>query len=248
MRQFAPLATEVEIKQSYAGRTAARDYVGARFNSELMQLLNDRQVAAVNRHMRALRPQRTLEIAPGPGRVTRSIVPDGDLVCLEFNRAMIEVGQATCPSATIWIKGNAFELPFIRAFDFAYSFRFIRHFHRRDRNRLYRQIWSVVRPGGLFVMDAVNERVSGPLRAAAPQAYPIFDKLYRDPMELQDELEAAGFTVVDVEPVQRWYTAQYRAQVLLGPRSRWLCRAAIHTLERLRQGPALEWIVTARRV
>lgn len=242
-----PLASEAEIQDSYRDRDDARCYVDRRFTSELMGLLHERQVAAVNRLMRDHRPARTLELAPGPGRVTRDVVPAGKLYCLEFNESMIEVGKPACRQVSGWTRGNAFSLPFGEEFSLVYSFRFIRHFHRADRDRLYRQIGRVLEPGGHLVMDAVNARVSAPLRAANPEAYPIYDKLYRDEAELRTELEAAGFTAVQVDPVQRWFSLQYRAQLLLGPRSVWACRGTIRLLERLRRGPSLEWIVICRR-
>ncbi|MBI1903229.1 MAG: methyltransferase domain-containing protein [Planctomycetia bacterium] len=242
-----PLATEREIQQSYREPLAAQRYVQNRFASELMALLHERQVAAVNRVMGVAKPQRTLEVAPGPGRVTRDVRPAGELVCLEFNEGMIAEGRRCCGDDVRWIRGNAFELPFQDGeFDFAYSFRFVRHFHRDDRSRLYAELRRVLQPEGLLVLDAVNARVSGPLREANPEAYPIYDKLYRNEAELRQELAEAGFDTLSIEPVQRWFSLQYKAQVLLGPRSRRLCRWTIRTLEHLRRGPALEWIVTAR--
>jgi ubiquinone/menaquinone biosynthesis C-methylase UbiE len=241
------LATELEIQQSYRDPVTAERYVANRFANELMRLLHERQVGVVQRMMRDADPRQSLEVAPGPGRITRDVRPAGGLVCLEFNEGMIAEGRRVCRESVRWVQGNAFHLPFAAGeFDFLYSFRFVRHFHRADRDRLYAEIRRVLRPGGWLVLDAVNARVSEPLRRANPGAYPIYDKLYRGEAELREELAAAGFEVVRLEPVQRWFSLQYRAQLLLGPRSPWLCRRVIGTLERLRRGPALEWIVTAR--
>lgn len=242
------LATERDIQERYQDPTLATAYIQERFASELMALLHDRQVCAINRVMRLRRPRQTLEIAPGPGRLTRHVRPSGQLVCLEYNHGMIEEGRRACTERIQWVQGNAFALPFAEEFDFVYSFRFVRHFHRSDRDRLYAQVRRVLRPGGWLVMDAVNQQVSGPLRGTNPDAYPVYDKLYRDEGELRSELAEAGFDTIRIEPVHRWFSLQYRAQVLLGPRSRHLCRWAIYALEWLRSGPALEWIVTARKV
>ncbi len=67
------LASEQEIQTAYGGEAVARCYVGRRFQSQLMDLLHERQVDAVNALLRLKRPGRTLEVAPGPGRVTRQI-------------------------------------------------------------------------------------------------------------------------------------------------------------------------------
>lgn len=242
------LCTENEIAQTYLGSAVANAYVEKRFASELMRLLHERQVATVQRVFDLHRPKISLEIAPGPGRVTRDLRPTGRLVCLEFNEGMIDEGRGACRNGAEWVQGNAFELPFDDEFDLVYTFRFIRHFRRPDRNRLYEQIRRVLRPGGLLVVDAVNERVSAPLRRAAPDDYPIYDKLYGDEDELATEMREAGFAVERIEPVQRWFSLQSQAQILLGPRSTWLCRRAIRLLEQCRRGPALEWIATCRRV
>jgi ubiquinone/menaquinone biosynthesis C-methylase UbiE len=243
------LSSESGIGSAYQGVDLAGRYIDERFRSELNRLLHDRQVGTVNGVIRQTEPRRILEIAPGPARLTRHVQHDGELVCLEYNRGMIEVGKPACAERARWVQGNAFALPFHdESFELVYSFRFIRHFRREDRARLYGEIRRVLGPAGLLVMDAVNRRVSGPLRDASPEAYPIYDKLYEDESDLRSELREAGFAVTGTVAVQRWYSVQHRMQVLLGPRSRWLCRLAIRALERLRPGPSLEWIVTCRRV
>lgn len=241
------LATEQEIKSYYASRTLAAGYVQNRFVSELHRLLHDRQVAAVQRLIDRHRPAWILEVAPGPGRVTRCLRPTGRRVCVEFNQAMIEQGLAACsPSDSDWVRGNGFQLPFGAAFDLAYTFRFVRHFHRADRNRLYAELRRVLRPGGWLVFDAVNERLSRPEREAHPEEYPVYDKLYR-PDELRDELRQAGFVDIDLQPVQKSMRLQSKSQVLVGPRANWLNRLIIRGLERLPKRDGLEWIVTCRR-
>ncbi len=240
-----PLATEHEIQASYRGEQLAERYVAERFASELHRLLHERQVEAVQKVIDRCRPNDVLEIAPGPGRLTRDLRFSGRLVCLEFNEGMIAQGRVRAASAA-WVRGNGFRLPFARAFDLAYTFRFIRHFHAQDRGRLYAEIRRVLRPGGLLVFDAVNERLSRGLRERRPEDYPIHDELYR-PERLRSELHAAGFENVELLPVQKWYAWQYRSQVLLGPRASWLNRFVIRALERLPRHDGLEWIVKCRR-
>ncbi len=247
VEELKMISSEEGVREAYRGAEAAQAYVDARFSRELMRLLHERQVARVQEIINQARPARTLEIAPGPGRVTRDIRPTGELICVEFNTGMIDVGQASCSNGARWVQGNAFDLPFDQEFDFVYSFRFVRHFQCEDRIRLYEQFHRALRPGGWFIMDAVNAKVSGPLRTADPSSYPIYDVLYSTPEELRDELRSAGFEIVSLEPVQRWFSLQYKAEALLGPRSRRLSRWTIRLLERLRRGPALEWIVTCRR-
>src|SRR5690242_10736502 len=210
------LATETEICDAYRGRAVAERYTSDRFSSELHRLLHERQVATVQQVLAETRASRVLEIAPGPGRLTRDLRPTGGLVCLEYNEGMIAEGRAACGDHVQWVRGNAFDLPFAAGeFDFAYSFRFVRHFHLPDRRRLYDGIRRVLKPGGHFVMDAVNERVSGPLRRRDPAEYAIYDELY-SPDRLRAELADTGLHVVRLEPVQKCFGWQQRSQILLG--------------------------------
>lgn len=240
------LATETEIQDAYQGEETASGYVRERFATQLTRLLHDRQVRAVQRVIDRVRSASILEIAPGPGRLTRHVRPSGKLICLEFNEGMIAQGQAACGERAEWVRGNAFQLPFGQAFDLVYSFRFVRHFHRADRDRLYAEVRRVLRPGGHFLMDAVNALVSRPLREANPEQYPIYDKLH-DEQELRDELTRAGFQGLTLEPIHRFYRWQYRSEVLLGPRADWVNRLVIRALESLPTRGGLEWIVTCQR-
>jgi SAM-dependent methyltransferase len=241
------ISTETEIKQFYEDEGTAKNYVAERFISELNRMLHDRQVAAVQAAIDRFRPARTLEIATGPGRLTRDIRTSGLLACLEFNRAMIEEGRSRTPTQPLWVRGDAFLLPFSPGFDLAYSFRFIRHFRRADRERLYAEIRRALRPGGHFLMDAVNERVSAPARAKRPEDYVVYDKLYRRD-ELFEELTGAGFTPLSARSVYKFKRCQSLSQILVGPRANWLNRLLIRTLERLPSLGGEEWIVTCRRV
>jgi ubiquinone/menaquinone biosynthesis C-methylase UbiE len=241
-----PIASEAEIQQAYQDDASAARYIEIRFESELNRLLNGRQVAAIQRVLDQAEPHHILEIAPGPGRITRQLRPTGRLVCLEYNQSMIEQGRPAVGAPVTWVRGNGFRLPFAEQFDLVYSFRFVRHFHHEDRTRLYSEVKRVLKPGGLFLLDAVNRRVSQPLRNAHPEEYPIYDKLYREE-ELRGELTQAGLEPIAIEPVQRFFTWQSLSQVLIGPRANWLNRWIIRGLERLPRRDGLEWIVTCHR-
>lgn len=245
--QRKALRSETEIQSAYSSPDVAASYIDCRFVAPLMALMHRRQVAAVNGLLARQRPEQTLEIAPGPGRITRHVAEIGRLTCLEFNAAMIDQARPACRPSIQWIQGNAFELPFEESFDCVYSFRFVRHFQDQDRSRLYAQIARVLRPGGQLLLDAVNERVSLPRRRAQPQDYPVYDKLYRSVDELHRELAPHGLVLESAQPVLRWFSVQSRVQTLIGPRSDWLCRRIIAGLEAIPSTAPLEWIVQCRR-
>src|SRR5438045_1906482 len=119
------LATEHELQNAYQGERTASRYISERFNSELTQLLHESQVEAVRRAAARSGAQSVLEIAPGPGRLTRDVRLPGRLTCLEYNEGMIAQGRAACGDGVRWVRGNAFQLPFATAFDLVYTFRFV---------------------------------------------------------------------------------------------------------------------------
>jgi SAM-dependent methyltransferase len=242
-----PKSTCGEIANLYQGSEVAKRYVSERFVSEIGRLMHARQVNFVNEQIKASEAQRVLEVAPGPGRLTRDVNVCASLFCLEYNEGMIEHGRSVTEGAVRWVRGDGFGLPFGEVFDVVYSFRFVRHFHRIDRERFYFEIKRVLRPGGYLLFDAVSERLSKPLRIAHPEEYPVYDKLYR-PEDLREELRTAGFRVVELTPVLKFFRWQHRSQTLLGPRCRWANRMMICLLERLPREEGLEWLVAARRI
>ena len=144
------------------------------------------------------------------------------------------------------VEGDAFDLPFPSQFDLVYTFRLIRHFELEDRRRLYRQIARVLKPGGMLVFDAVNEVVSRPLRErASADEHRHFDALLT-PDRLRQELREEGFEVERLVGVQHQYPLLLQTQILVGPRSRFLARAAMEVIDRL-GGEPLEWVVMCRR-
>jgi ubiquinone/menaquinone biosynthesis C-methylase UbiE len=240
-----------EIRHAYRDEQVAREYVAQRFREPLGALLHDRQVRAVRRLIATHAPRRILELAPGPARVTLDLVSSlgRNAVALGASLQMLSEARRRlggAGDAIRFVHGDAFHLPFALSFDLVYSFRLIRHFDATDRAKLYRQLHSVMRPGGLLVFDAVNEVVSAPLRRKRPGAYKHFDALLT-PNELTRELDDAGFSVVGLDGVQHRFGLLSKVQVLVAPRSRVLARMALEAIDAT-GGEPLEWIVTCRRM
>lgn len=242
------------IRDAYSHPEAAREYLDRRFREPLGAQLHERQVAVLRAAVSRLRPRRILEIAPGPARLSAEIsLPDGAAgVLAEANLGMLRLARErllVAGGGRRWrfAGADAFHLPFAPTFDLVYSFRLVRHFEDDDRARLYREVGRALRPGGHFLFDAVNKKVSGPLRARAePGEYPIYDALL-SPGELRAELERAGFELLRLDGLQHRFSLLRRIQILVAPRSRTLARAAMRAVDRWGGGEPLEWVVTCRR-
>lgn len=240
------------IRSAYRDEEVARRYVATRFDSPLGELLHRRQVSVLRGVIGRNGVRRALEIAPGPARVTVDVAPVLESVTIaDASVQMLEEAARRLTSRGVrdrvsLLQADAFNLPLRARCDLVYSFRLIRHFERGDRIRLYREIHSVLAPGGWLVFDAVNAVVSAPLRAkAAPGEYEHYDALLR-PDEIESELRDAGFRLQSLTGVQHRYPTLMRCQILLAPRSAWLARAAMAALDRT-GGEPLEWVVACRR-
>lgn len=240
-----------DIREAYRSTSVAQQYVQERFREPLGALLHERQVSAVASAIDRYQPGRILEVAPGPARVTADVANrvNRQWTIIDASAQMLCEARRRLGHESKWklVQGDAFALPVEGPFDLVYSFRFVRHFEIAERTRFYREVMRVLRPGGLFMFDAVNETVSAPLRAARPDEYAHYDALL-DPDQLRAELKTAGLEVVSLDGVQHRFPLLQRIQNVVSPRSRTLARAAIEVVDGMPGGSPLEWIVTCRRV
>lgn len=240
-----------EIRTAYADTATAEEYVDRRFASAWGSVLHATQVRTLNEVIRQHAVAQVLEIAPGPARLSADVSGFSRGYLCEFNDAMLQVARRRVGGhGSRWrlVRGDGFHLPFLREprFDLVYTFRFIRHFESADRSALYQQIQSVLKPGGLFVFDAVNVRVDLPARTRnGPDTSPIHDVFYTRE-QLSEELRANGFEPIALVGVIRHLTLQHWIQIVIAPRSNALARRLIGSLERI-PGYPLEWVVTCRK-
>lgn len=240
-----------DIRNAYRDEATAQQYIARRFRQPLGALLHQRQVAAIKRIFREERPTSVLELAPGPARITADVTPDlpGTGVLVDASAEMLSEARRRLGPVSPWhlIQADVFALPLRLRFDAIYSFRLIRHFDGAQRAAIYGQIAAITRPGGVLVFDAVNVKVSAPLRARArPGDLRHFDALL-DHDTIRVEIEKAGFHLESLEPVQRRYPWLHNVQTLVAPRSARVARALMEIIDRLPGGEPLEWIVTCRR-
>jgi SAM-dependent methyltransferase len=241
-----------EMREAYRDEKVARSYIENRFRRPLGYLLHKRQLDVLRRVIGQVQPRGVLEVAPGPARLTMEVA--GMLKCggvaIDASRQMLAEAAPRIKSAGShpWVlaQGDAFCLPLAGPFDLAYTFRLIRHFDRPERVKLYKELARVLRPGGALVFDAINEEESAPMRAGGSPALQHYDALL-NPKALREELTEAGFTSIELTGVQHRYAWQYKADILLSPRSYALSRLALELIDRSPGGKPLEWVVTCRR-
>jgi len=244
---FRPLDQSEELQAFYQDRDVVNSYLKRRTAQPLNGVLHRGQVAFLNRVVAERRPRRVLEIAPGPARLTAELEFAGRGLAVDASPQMLAVARDRLrgrPGEWLTARGDAFRLPVAdHSFDLVYTTKFVRHFQRDDRARLYAEIRRVLRPGGAFVMDAQNRAISQPHREQKGlEKYPIYDVLYDLP-ELVDELEAEQFRVVRVGGLVKHFAIQSRLNRLRHVRLTALASALVRAVELLPSRAPSTWMV-----
>jgi SAM-dependent methyltransferase len=163
----------------------------------------------------ALAPKRVLELAAGTGIVTASLVaalPSAEIVATDLNAPMVDYAAAKVPRPR-WEVADAQDLRYAAAsFDLVvcqFGVMFL-----SDRVGAYRGVLRVLRPGGSFLFNAwdtldthvVEAAVIDAMAKLFPQDPPDFLRRiphgYCDVDRIRDDVEAAGFEVVELERVE----------------------------------------------
>lgn len=254
-----PLADEHRsVAAIYESGDIAGSYLDKRMQFSWQRMLHDRQVAILKDAFQRASPQRVLEVAPGPARLSVELpgVRRGTMV--ENSEEMIAIARNRLQRAGLaaaWevICGNAFELTKhvpADSFDFAYTFRFLRHFRTPEREQLYDMLRQSLRPQGLLVFDVVGETVlkeveaKNPTRSASEIA--IYDVAYT-PDSFRQEMRKNGFEVVRMDPILRHFGLQsllsYKLDDVVGP----VIPPLMRLLELVPSGAPLEWVAVCRK-
>jgi ubiquinone/menaquinone biosynthesis C-methylase UbiE len=247
-----PIDQRADLERYYRDRAVIGTYMQRRTAEPLNGVLHRRQVRFLNQVLAAAGLHAVLEIACGPGRLTAEIrrVQLGAAVDTSFGMLKAAVqrldGEASCWS---FLRTDAFALPFrSEVFDAVYTLRFVRHFQLDDRQRLYDEVRRVLRPNGLFIIDALNRDVSHPYRVRRGlEHYKIYDVLYRQG-EVEGELRAAGFRVAKMEGILRHASVQRplnRLRLLGMDR---LAKVLISAVEHFPSRQPSTWMVVGQKI
>jgi len=183
----------------------------------LVPLIFEPYARDLAKRVAATTPRLVLETAAGTGAVTRALaasLTDARIVATDLNQPMLDRAKARQSGNTRieWKQADALALPFEdRTFD-AVACQFGAMFFP-DKVQGYREALRVLKPGGRFffnVWDRIEDSefadvVIQSLASFFPKDPPRFlartPHGYHDKNRIREELKAAGFGAVSIEPV-----------------------------------------------
>jgi hypothetical protein len=248
--------TEGAVMALYQDAEVVSRYIDERLRHAWWRHLHQVQVGVLNRLIAEHPEGRVLEVAPGPARLAPDLRGVHGGVMVEASPQMIQVARDRLERAGLsdaWDvrEGNAFDLEDLGGgFDLVYSFRFIRHLERGERDRIYRQLSGCMASGGRLAFDAVNRPTRTRLDArSAPGegALDVFDVTYDAPQELAEELRPFGLGLESATPVLNRFDLQSALSYKLDDRLPGAALGLIRLIERLPSRNPLEWVVVFRK-
>lgn len=244
-------STNHTLKSFYDQRSIAEEYIETRFSKPLGAVQHRIQVETINDAIRIHQAKHILEIACGPARLTAEVSGFQRGLAIDSSDEMLSIAKRKVPDTHAWkfLKADAFNFSTDEKFDLIYSFRFLRHFHKNDRDRLYSIMGNLLTQSGIFIFDAVHHKKPKLIQWLEYKGGPqIYDVIYPTPHALITELDAAGFEMLQLKNVVRHFYIQAlisRISSLLQLKENG--ERIIHALEQLNYGRPLEWIAICRK-
>lgn len=239
------------LKVIYRKEHMVRPYINERFSKPLGRVQHCCQVEFINRVIKEYNVRSVLEVACGPARLTAEVRGFEKGVAIDSSEKMLEVAKNRTSKEVPWQfqEGDAFRLNFKNKFDSVYSFRFIRHLKLDNRNKIYDQIKGVLNPKGLFIFDAIRyDKPRFLQKYESGGEILVYDKVYKNKLELQNELKEAGFELLKLHScIEHFYIQAFFSRITHIFKNDWLGIRIIQFLEKIKIGHPLEWIVLCQK-
>ena len=240
-----------QLASLYQKDYIAESYVGERFSKPLGRVQHQCQVECLNGLIKQYEARYILEIACGPARLTADVKGFRRGIAIDSSEQMLEIAQQRVKNSEKWqfINGDAFSINLSDRFQLIYTFRFIRHFRLQERMELYRRFHRLLDEKAIFVFDAVHYEKTAFFRRLENRGQErIYDKVYASSRELEDEVSRAGYEILELKGViHHFYIQAGISRISNKLRKDNIAVKVIRSLERIRLGRPLEWIVICRR-
>ncbi len=242
---------EKKIRSHYRDGILAQEYISKRFMKPLGQFQHQTQVETINHAIRFYNTDNILEVACGPARLTADIKGLKKGIAIDSSEQMLKIARQRIRNPNKWqfIKKDAFNIDLKDRFQLIYSFRFIRHFRFPERVKLYKTFYKILEPKGIILFDAVHYKKIAIVRKMEDKGQKeIYDKIYLDPVELEEELKNVGYEILTLKGIiHHFYLQASISRISNKLKKDNLGIKIIKYLERYPFGRPLEWIIVCRK-
>jgi SAM-dependent methyltransferase len=242
--EIMPISSKDGLKEYYKKQKVVDTYVKDRFSTPLGRYMHVSQVLFLNKFVKG---KRIMDLACGPARLSKDIRGFVEAYALDYSDEMIQIAESILLGWKIK-KVDAFAFSLKEEFDLIYSFRFIRHYHLKERVKVYTQIKKHLKKDGIFIFDAVNYDKSYHVRKRKGfHHYQIYDRLYKK-KDLIKELKENGFKDIKLYPcLNHLYTITAISKLTAAISIPGWGYKLIRSLEKIPSNNPLEWMIICRK-
>ncbi len=247
---MSTISTPQQVQYYYQQQEVAQKYIQKRFTEPLNIVEHQRHVQILNKIIKEQKIKKVLEFAPGPARLTAELRADSG-TSIDSSASMLEIAQRRMQAAgKRWnfMQGNILTIKLKPEHDFVFCIRFLLHFQHAEREKIYAQAKSALRPGGYLAFEVMNKKVVQPLRkTVGMKHYIVYDKLYTR-SELIMELKKNGFKVLKLYPILNHFWLQaFFSRPLKFMNAPKLAAKIINSIEKYASLQPYEWIVLCQK-
>jgi len=204
-----------KLKKYYNQQEIIEDYEYLRFSTLSREIRYEREIEIINTAMQSIQnnsPPRLLEIAVGPGTLTKDIALSGVGVGIDTSKKMLNIAKKRVNDLR-WnfICADVMNMPFKNeCFDIVVVFHLLRHFKEKERKEAYSEIYRVLNQDGWMIFEMLNKRpkktklqriLSNTFKKIftkkgnSDSSYNVYSSFFT-PIELIEELKGHNFSPV----------------------------------------------------
>ncbi len=145
------------LKKYYDQERVIENYEEERFKEFSGKLLDMLEREAVAYHLVdiILNSEKILEIPVGTGRITKTLekISNNEIICADTSQKMLRHAKTKLRKNHKFVCCSITNLSFKRKFDIVFTFRLLRHFKLKEREKIFGEIKNILKDGGFLVFD-----------------------------------------------------------------------------------------------